>query len=92
MKYAEEIAKEIKERGPIDTTGYMVDKDDAWENYIRGNMNKPNNLKCDTCFVINNPLRCWNCKYKTKEWKHKNVMRVIMRGEKDLYKSKTEKR
>ena len=36
MKYAEEIAKEIKERGPIDTTGYIVDKNDAWEDYIRG--------------------------------------------------------
>lgn len=41
MKYAEEIAKEIKERGPIDTTGYIVDKDDAWENYIRGKGSTP---------------------------------------------------
>ena len=36
MKYAEEIAKEIEERGSIDTTGGMVDKNDAWEDFIRG--------------------------------------------------------
>ena len=53
-------------------------------------MSKPNNPKCDTCFVINNSLRCWNCKYKTKEWEHKHIMRIIMRGEKDLYKPKAE--
>ena len=41
MKYAEEIVKEIKERGPIDTTGCIVDKDDAWENYIRGKGSTP---------------------------------------------------
>lgn len=53
-------------------------------------MNKPNNPICDTCYVTNNILRCFNCKYKTKEWEHKNMMRIIMRGEKDLYKPKAE--
>lgn len=53
-------------------------------------MNKPNNPKCNTCFVINNVLRCFNCKYKTKEWMYKNMMPIIMLGEKDLYKSKIE--
>jgi hypothetical protein len=36
MKYAEDIVKEIEERGPIDTTGCIVDKDDAWEKFMRG--------------------------------------------------------
>lgn len=36
MKYAEEIVKEIEKRGPIDTTSCIVDKDDTWEDYIRG--------------------------------------------------------
>lgn len=54
-------------------------------------MNKPNNPKCDTCFVINNVLRCFNCKYKTKEWECKNIKPIIMRGEKDLYKPKAER-
>ena len=45
-------------------------------------MNKPNNPKCNTCFVINNVLRCFNCKYKTKEWMYKNMMPIMMQGEK----------
>lgn len=56
-------------------------------------MNKPNNPKCATCFVINNTLRCWNCKYKTKEWERtelENIRPIMMRGEKDLYKPKAE--
>ena len=53
-------------------------------------MNKPNNPKCDTCFVTNNVLRCFNCKYKTKEWERKNARPILMRGEKDLYKRKAE--
>ena len=53
-------------------------------------LNKPSNPKCNTCFVVNNVLRCWNCKYKTKEWEHKNWGPVIMRGEKDLYTAKIE--
>ena len=53
-------------------------------------MAKPDNPKCNTCFVINNKLRCWNCKYKTQEWKNKNMGLVIMRGEKDLYRPKAE--
>ena len=53
-------------------------------------MSKPNSPKCDTCFVINNALRCWSCKYKTKEWTYNNIMPVILRGEKDLYKHKAE--
>lgn len=53
-------------------------------------MSKPNNPKCATCFVINNALRCWNCKYKTKEWECENIRPIIMRGEKDLYKPKAE--
>lgn len=36
MKYAEEIIKEIKNRETINTDDYLIDKDDAWENYIRG--------------------------------------------------------
>lgn len=36
MKYADEIVKEIKKRGPIDTKGCMYDKNDEWENYMRG--------------------------------------------------------
>lgn len=36
MKYADDIVKEINKRGPIDTKGYMYDKDDEWENYMRG--------------------------------------------------------
>ena len=53
-------------------------------------MNKPNNPKCNTCFITNNVLRCFNCKYKTKEWMYKNMMPVIILGEKNLYKSKIE--
>mgnify|MGYP003421980267 FL=1 len=53
-------------------------------------MNKPNNPKCNTCFITNNILRCFNCKYKTKEWMDKNMRPIIMLGEKDLYKSKIE--
>lgn len=53
-------------------------------------MNKPNTLKCKTCFVVDNVLRCWSCKYKTKEWEYKNMMPIIMPGEKDLYKPKEE--
>lgn len=53
-------------------------------------MNKPNNPKCNTCFVTNNILRCFNCKHKTKEWELKNIRLVMMRGEKDLYKQKAE--
>lgn len=52
-------------------------------------MNKPNNPKCNTCFVVNNILRCMNCKHKTKEWECKHFSVVNMRGEKDMYK-KTE--
>ena len=33
MKYADEILKEIEERGTVDNTDYMVD--DSWEDYIR---------------------------------------------------------
>lgn len=55
-------------------------------------MNKPNNPKCDTCFVVDNFLRCWGCKYKTLEWKRKQHLRpVMMIGEKDLYKRKAER-
>ena len=53
-------------------------------------MNKPNNSKCDTCFVKNNVLRCWSCKHRTKEWENKNMMPIILRGEMDLYKPKME--
>ena len=34
MKYAEDIVKEIEERGQIDTDNCVAD--DAWEDYIRG--------------------------------------------------------
>ena len=54
-------------------------------------MNKPNNRKCNTCFVINNVLRCWNCKYKTKEWECKNIRPIMILGEHDLYKLKSER-
>lgn len=53
-------------------------------------MNKPNNQKCNTCFVINNVLRCWNCKYKTKEWERKNIRPIMILSEHDLYKPKSE--
>ena len=54
-------------------------------------MNKPNNPKCNTCFVEHNILRCMVCKYKTEEWVCENCFRpVIMLGEKDLYKPKAE--
>ena len=55
-------------------------------------MNKPNNPKCDTCFVVNNILRCWNCKYKTKEWERKNKRPIMILGKNDfdLYKYKAE--
>ena len=53
-------------------------------------MNKPNNPKCDICFVKNNPLRCWACKYKTEEWKSKNLKPVLFYEEYDLYKPKSE--
>ena len=36
MKYVDDIVKEINKRGSIDTNGYMYDKDDEWENYMRG--------------------------------------------------------
>jgi len=55
------------------------------------NMDKPNNPKCNTCFVKHNILRCWNCRYKTDEWLKQNLNHPIMMiGENDLYKSKTE--
>lgn len=53
-------------------------------------MSKPNNPKCDTCSVTHNILRCFNCKYKTKEWQSKNIRPIMMRGKKDLYKPKGE--
>ena len=53
-------------------------------------MNKPNTPKCDSCFVVNNILRCWQCKYKTQEWKRKNIRPIMMVGESDLYKPKVE--
>ena len=53
-------------------------------------MNKPNNPKCNTCSIVNNVLRCWNCKYRTKEWERKNMKCIIMLGENDLYKPKVE--
>ena len=53
-------------------------------------MNKPGNPKCNTCFVVNNILRCWNCKYRTQEWERKNKRPVMVIGEKDLYKPKAE--
>jgi hypothetical protein len=52
--------------------------------------NKPNNPKCNTCFVVNNLLRCWQCKYKTQEWKLKNIRPIMMISESDLYKPKGE--
>lgn len=52
-------------------------------------MNKPNNPKCNTCFVVNNILRCWNCKYRTQEWELKNKRPIMIIGESDLYKPKT---
>ena len=36
MKYVDDIVKEINKKGSIDTNGYMYDKDDEWENYMRG--------------------------------------------------------
>ncbi len=53
-------------------------------------MNKPINPKCDTCFVIDNTLRCFNCKYKTEAWVCKNLRPIMMLSEKDLYKPKVE--
>ena len=52
------------------------------------NMNKPNNPKCNSCFVVNNVLRCWSCKHKTKEWECRNLRPIMMCVEKDLYKVK----
>jgi hypothetical protein len=53
-------------------------------------MSKPNNPKCATCFVVNNYLRCWCCKYRTKEWERENTKPVMITGEGDLYKPKVE--
>lgn len=36
MHYAEEIIKEIENRETINIDDYLIDEDDAWENYIRG--------------------------------------------------------
>ena len=33
MKYANEILKEIEDRGTVDNTNYIID--DGWEDYIR---------------------------------------------------------
>lgn len=52
-------------------------------------MNKPNNPKCNTCFVVNNILRCWHCKHRTQEWELKNKIPIMIIGESDLYKPKT---
>jgi len=41
MKYAEEIIKEIENRETINTDNYLIDEDDAWENYIRGKRGIP---------------------------------------------------
>ena len=40
MKYANEIIKEINERGPIDVESCVYDKDDEWEKYMRGIISK----------------------------------------------------
>jgi hypothetical protein len=60
-----------------------------WEK-VREKMNKPNNPKCDTCFVVNNILRCWQCKYRTQEWEQKNIVPIMIVGESDLYKPNSE--
>lgn len=41
MKYAEEIIKEIENRETINIDDYLIDKDDAWEDYIRGKGSMP---------------------------------------------------
>ena len=33
MKYADEILKEIEDKGTVDNTNYIID--DGWEDYIR---------------------------------------------------------
>lgn len=41
MKYAKEIIKEIENKETINTDDYLIDEDDAWENYIRGKRDIP---------------------------------------------------
>lgn len=52
--------------------------------------NKPNGPKCDSCFVINNYLRCCICKYRTEEWMKKNMAEIkpVMDSDFDMYHSK----
>ena len=53
-------------------------------------MGKPNNPKCESCFVINNKLRCGTCKYKTEDWLMENLATVMFVGNYDHYMSKEE--
>lgn len=57
-------------------------------------INKPNNPKCDSCFVINNLLRCSICKHRTEEWMRKNMtkMNPVLVGDFDMYQRKKELR
>ncbi len=69
MKYAEEIVKEIEERSPIDTTSCIVDKDDAWEDYIRGKevrQEKKRNHVSIMKMVVKNVLSVLACIIKQK--------------------------
>lgn len=72
MKYAEEIVKEIEERGPIDTTGCIVDKNDDWEDYIRRTGHVPRE-KRKPCINYSDGCDEWaGCPcvyYKTRESK-----------------------
>lgn len=55
-------------------------------------MSKPDNPKCESCFVVNNKLRCCTCKHKTEEWlKTANFFSTAMLlGDSDNYMSKEE--
>lgn len=55
-------------------------------------MNKPDNPKCDSCRIINNALRCWQCKYKTEKWMAQHLMSIILEGDYDLYIPKDEEK
>ena len=50
-------------------------------------MAKPKTEKCESCFVINNKLRCSMCKYAPKEWIFSDDGACVVGGF-DMYKEK----
>lgn len=50
-------------------------------------MAKPKSEKCESCFVVNNKLRCSMCKHAPKEWIFSDDGACVVGGF-DMYKEK----